>query len=282
MPLAMNPSDLLNGVPNLLPLAFEEVAEAASEEAVHGAGMYIFIVVGLVIAAILALLSLAKGGYNQRVFKNVWSQRAEQLYLFLEQFAVGIIGLHGRKYLPVLATFWLVIFFSNFIGLFLPYAPTADLSINLGMALVAVGYVQWEGIKTNGFLGHFRHFAGPKLGGPLVIVSGMIFIIEVVSEAMKNVSLSLRLYGNIDGGHKAVETINGLVKLPFLPEDSMGIPFGGLLLPIKLLTCLVQAMVFVLLLCVYLSLVTHHEDDHSNTHEPGRHDIGHHPSPSLA
>ena len=277
----MNPSDLLNGLPNL-PLAFEEVAEAASQEAVHGAGWYIFVVLGLVVAIVLGLLSLARAGYGQRVFKNAWSQRAEQLYLFLEQFAVGIIGAHGRRYLPVLATFWLVIFFSNFVGLFLPYAPTADLSINLGMALVAVGYVQYEGIKSNGLLGHFKHFAGPKLGGPLVIVSGMIFIIEIVSEAMKNVSLSLRLYGNIDGGHKAVETINGLAKLPFLPEDSMGIPFGGLLLPIKLLTCLVQAMVFVLLLCVYLSLVTHHEDDHSDAHEPSPNDIGHSPAPSLA
>ncbi|RYG40332.1 F0F1 ATP synthase subunit A, partial [bacterium] len=245
----MNPSDLLNGLPNLLPLA-EEVQEAASQEAVHGAGWYIFVVIGLVIAGVLFLLSLAKQGYGDRIFKNAWSQRAEQLYLFLEQFAVGIIGVHGRKYLPVLSTFWLVIFFSNFIGLFIPYAPTADLSINLGMALVAVGYVQYEGMKTNGVLGHFRHFAGPKLGGGLVIVSAMIFVIEIVSEAMKNVSLSLRLYGNIDGGHKAVETINGLVHIPGLGPETMGLPLGGLLLPIKLLTCLVQAMVFVLLLCV--------------------------------
>lgn len=280
----MNPSNLLNGLPNL-PLAFQEaeaVAREGQENASHGAGMYILVVLAIVIGAILLLLSMARSGYGDRIFKNAWSQRAEQLYLFLEQFAVGIIGIHGRKYLPVLATFWLVIFFSNFIGLFIPYAPTADLSINLGLALVAIGYVQWEGMKTNGVLGHFKHFAGPKLGGPLVIVSAMIFVIEIVSEAMKNVSLSLRLYGNISGGHTAVETINGLVHLPWLPEGAMGIPFGGLLLPIKLLTCLVQAMVFVLLLCVYLSLVTHHEDDHSDVHEPGHHDIGHSAGPSLA
>jgi F-type H+-transporting ATPase subunit a len=77
---------------------------------------------------------------------------------------------------------------------------------------------------------------------------------------MKNVSLSLRLYGNIYGGHQAVVAMNDLGMHVFKPLGfDSGIPFGEFLLPIKLLTCLVQAMIFCLLFCVYLSLVTHHE-----------------------
>jgi F-type H+-transporting ATPase subunit a len=51
------------------------------------------------------------------------------------------------------------------------------------------------------------------------------------------------------------------------------VPAGSLLLfPIKVLTCTVQALIFTLLFCVYLSLVTHHED-HGDDH-------GHEPAPA--
>jgi len=78
--------------------------------------------------------------------------------------------------------------------------------------------------------------------------------VEMISEVMKNVSLSLRLYGNINGGHQAVLAMNNLTS-KYL------IPLGAFLLPIKLLTVVVQAMIFTLLTCVYISLVTHHEED---------------------
>ena len=166
---------------------------------------------------------------------------------------VGIIGPHGRKYMPMILTFWLVIFVGNLVALFMPTSPTADLSFNLAMALISIGYVQFEGMRANGVLGHLSHFAGPKLGIALVPISLMIFVIEVISELMKNVSLSLRLFGNISGGHQAV-----------LAMDKLGggwIPVGAFLMPIKLLTCIVQALIFSLLTCVYISLVTHHEHE---------------------
>lgn len=223
----------------------------------------IFWYLGIVLVVIFVLLTLAKNGYKEKVFKNVWSQRAEQLYLFLENFAVNIIGPHGRKYMPMMSTFWLLIFFSNFIGLVLPETPTANLSMNLGLAICAVLYVQWEGIKANGVFGHLSHFAGPKMAGALVAVSGLLFVIEILSEAMKLVSLSLRLYGNIHFGHEVVLNLNKLATVHREGGDWV-FPVGGLLLPIKLLTCLVQAMVFTLLFAVYLSLVTHHEEGHDH------------------
>ena len=87
-------------------------------------------------------------------------------------------------------------------------------------------------------------------------------MIELVSEIMKNLSLSLRVFGNIDGGHQAAEAISTVVGGVFHLD---WVPAGTLLVPIKLLTCLVQAMIFSLLTCVYISLVTHHEhDDHGH------------------
>jgi len=225
-----------------------------------------YFLVALVI--VFVVLSLAKKGFKDQVFKNPFTCMLEQLYLFLENLAVGIIGPHGRKYLPFAMTFWLMIFFCNLVALVAPTAPTADLSFNLGMALISIGYVQWEGMKTNGVFGHFKHFAGPKLPFALIPISLMIFVIEIISEAMKNVSLSLRIFGNIDGGHRAAAAMNeiGSKMFPFAGGNATGIPFGYFLLPIKFLTCLVQAMLFSLLFMVYVSLVTSHEHEEEEGH----------------
>lgn len=263
--------DLYNLVPGLLGQLHEEqtnlhseVGHASPEAKAGGehegpsfAGLFVYF--GLTIILIFGLLSAAKKGWSGRTFKGLLANSSEQLYLYIRNLCTGTIGAHGEKYIPMVITFWMVIFFSNLISLFAPAAPTADLSFNFGLALIAIGYVQWEGIKANGLVGHFSHFAGPKLGGPLVLISAMIFVIELISEFMKNVSLSLRLFGNIHGGHQAVEAMNKL-------GEGIYVPFGAFLLPVKLLTCVVQAMIFCLLFCVYLSLVTHHEEHGDEGH----------------
>lgn len=229
---------------------------------------YIFFVV----VVICGFLAVAKKGLNTRFFKNKTTQLLEQLYIFIEGMAVGIIGPHGRKYIPMLITFWMVIFVGNLTALFLHASPTADLGFNLGMALIAVGYVQWEGMRANGVVGHFRHFAGPQLPWYMFIITLMIFVIEIISETMKNVSLSLRLFGNMHGGHEAVVSMNKLTE----GSPMAWLPIGDFLLPIKLLTCVVQALIFCLLFAVYLSLVTHHED-HGDSHDHG-HEGSHAPA----
>lgn len=238
---------------NLTPLL------AAAEGGEHHGPSYLGLLVYtlLVVVVLFWMMASAKKGLNARVFKNKFTQLFEQLYLFIENMVVSSIGNHGRRFIPMIMVFWMVIFAGNVLALFFPTSPTADLSFNLAMALIAVFYVQWQGIRQNGFFGHMAHFSGPKLALPLIPISIMIFIIELISELMKNVSLSLRLFGNINGGHQAVEAMNAIGK-------DFYIPVGAFLLPIKLLTCVVQAMVFTLLTCVYISLVTHGEDDHGH------------------
>lgn len=254
--------------PTLL-LAAEEGGEK------HGIGKAIFFYVGLTVLCMLVLAFLAGKGAKGRVFSSKVTQLGEQLYLFLEQLTVSVVGPHGRKYIPFIATLWLFIFTSNFLALFLPYAPTANLSINLALSISTILYVQWEGIKTNGFWGHIKHFSGPKLTGMMVLISGMIFVIEIISETAKMLSLSMRLFGNIEGGHIVVHELN---KLGTIGSHEAAIPFGGILLPIKMLTVVVQALVYCLLTCVYLGLVTHHSEEHE-------HDAGHeelHPAAATA
>lgn len=232
----------------------------------------LMIYVGILVALVLLVLGLAQRGMTERVYRNWFTSRFEQLVGFIENLCVGVIGSHGRHYVPIITAFWLVIFFANLISLFSPFAPTMDLSFNLALALCSIGYVQYEGMRANGVLGHFKHFAGPKLGIALIPITAMIFIIEIISEVMKNISLSVRIYGNIFGGHEATDAMNKLAPklIPLGNGEYLGIPVGAFLIPVKLLTCIVQALVFCLLTCVYLSLVTHHEEEHG--HDDHGHD----------
>lgn len=257
--------------PTLRLVAAETVAHgethAAERAGLSFAGLMFYVIA--IALLLLVLMASAKKGLAERVFHRPLTQAFEQLYLFVQYLTVGIIGSRGRKYIPIVMVFWSMIFLGNVASLFLPTSTTADLSFNLGMALIAIFYVQWEGIRSNGLGGHLSHFAGPKMGGILLAINGMIFVIELISEMMKNVSLSLRIYGNIDGGHRAAEAMNALGRDIIHLGDglALSIPFGAFLLPIKLLTCVVQALIFCLLFCVYLSLVTHeeHETAHAET-----------------
>ena len=235
---------------------------AENEPPPIGWGVYVYL--GIVIAVIFGCIAWARTGLGDRVFKKPITQCAEQAYLFIEQMALSVIGPHGRKYIPFLMTIWLIIFFSNVLGLLLPHSPMADWSLTFALAVVVFCYVQYEGIRQNGFFGHLGHFKGPKLGGILLfVITPLIFCIEFISEWVKIISLSLRLYGNIFAGHKTKEAIDGLAQLQAFPI------VGEVLLPLELLVAVVQAFVFVVLAAIYLSLVTHSSEHEQEEGEHG-------------
>jgi F-type H+-transporting ATPase subunit a len=241
---------------------FATTSLLAEEEQI---GWGVFVYLGIVVIVIFGLIAWAKTGLNERVFKKPITQWAEQAYLFIEHLCVSVIGPHGRKYMPFLMTIWLLIFGSNVLGLLLPHAPMADWSLTLALAIIVFVYVQYEGIRQNGPLGHLRHFAGPKLDGIVlvILITPLIFCIEFVSEWVKILSLSLRLYGNVFAGHQTKNTIDAL---PFVHAFPV---VGEILLPLELLVAVVQAFVFVVLTAIYLALVTQHSEEDQ---EHGAHD----------
>jgi len=214
-------------------------------------GNWIFFYVGAVLVIMAVLIFWARAGLKGPVFKHPITQVAEQCYLFVENMCVSVIGSHGRKYVTFVMTLWLFIVLSNLSGLILPHNPNLDWSITASLAIMVFCYVQYEGIRQNGVLGHVRHFAGPKMEGlaMMLLMTPLIFVIELLSELMKILSLSIRLYGNIFAGHKAREALSGLI--PSVPV------LGGAILPLEILVAIIQAFVFTLLTCIYLSLVTH-------------------------
>ena len=163
---------------------------------------------------------------------------------------IELIGPHGIKHFPVIATFALLIFLSNFIG-FIPglISPTANLNVTLALALTSFLYYNAIGIKENGIVGYLKHFMGP-----VAILAPLMFFIEIVSHLARILSLSLRLFGNIYGEEQVSGVIAGLAP--------WGIPI--LLLPLALLATFLQTFIFIVLSMLYIAEMSHHEDDHGH------------------
>jgi F-type H+-transporting ATPase subunit a len=253
----------------------------------YGLGFNVFYFSALLflIAGILIFL-VRRGITTKGPFTNVFSRMGEHLILFIQRLTTNLMGPSGQKYVPVLAAFWLYVFLANMMALFLPTSPSADLSLNLGAAIITVIYVQYEGIKANGFFGYLRHFAGPTIGKPqigktlmsllkfigltvaLFAVAALIFMVEITSEALKNFSLSIRLYGNIEGGHIVKESLDSLVKIPSPSGASWPVPFSAVIFVLKFFASIIQAYIWVMLFGVYLKLMTSHDDHHDDHHGP--------------
>jgi len=161
-----------------------------------------------------------------------------------------LVGIGGMKHFPVVATFGLLILLSNLTGL-LPdmVAPTANFNVTLALAITSFLYYNYVGIRENGLLGHIKHFGGPLPSIGLMII---LFPIEIISNLARILSLSMRLFGNIYGEEQVSGVISSLMQwvVPVL------------LMPLALLTYVLQTFIFIVLSMVYLGEVSGHSEDH--------------------
>jgi F-type H+-transporting ATPase subunit a len=165
-----------------------------------------------------------------------------------------IVGPHATKYFPVVMTFAVLILISNLMGFFpLFMTPTAATSVTFALGLSSFLYYNYVGIKENGLLGHLGHLAGP-----LWWIAPLIFLIEVIGNLVRPMSLGIRLFGNMFADEKVAETVAGL----YPPVTQFLVPV--LLMPLALFVAFIQTFVFVLLSMIYLSEVSHppHEEGH--------------------
>jgi F-type H+-transporting ATPase subunit a len=173
------------------------------------------------------------------------------------------IGPKGPRYLPLVATLFVFILLSNYLGLVPGFmAPTSNLNVTLGCALTIWVYYHFQGIKEQGLLDYLKHFAMPP-GSP-VWMAPLMLVIETISHLARVMSLSLRLFGNIFGEELVILIFFSL--LPFLlplPMMFLALITGGL-----------QAFIFALLSIIYLQgavAVEHEHDEHGHDAPHGHH-----------
>ncbi len=183
-------------------------------------------------------------------------------YLAIKDMIGSIIGNHGARHFPVVATFGTLILVSNLMGQFpLFMSPTASVNVTYALGVSSFVYYNYVGISENGLFGHIKHFAGPKLPLLMIPITILIFFIEVISNSIRPFTLGVRLFANMFSDEQVFAQITNLAP-----------PFTHFIVPLVLtllgvFVAFVQAFVFTLLSMIYIGEVSHapHED-HGNEH----------------
>jgi F-type H+-transporting ATPase subunit a len=178
----------------------------------------------------------------------------------------------AARWFPFIATLFLFIFFSNLVG-YIPlptnteheitvfgaeipsfslYAATANLSIPLVLAIVVFVSYTYEGVRKKGPLGYLKGLIpGGVTGGMAVFIFGL----ELLSNVMRLLSLSIRLFANILAGHLIILFMAGAlaVILGIAAIAWFTIPAGILLFAFEVgLVAALQAFIFATLTAIYL------------------------------
>jgi F-type H+-transporting ATPase subunit a len=182
----------------------------------------------------------------------------------------------AARWFPFVATLFFFIWISNLIGYiplptnthekvdifgvdfpsFAIYAATANLSIPLVLTLVVWFSYQFEGIRAKGFMPYFR---GWIPGGTPGFMRPFLFVIEAISQLVRIISLSVRLFANILAGHLLILFMGGGLGV------LLGVAaLGWLTFPLALvfflfevlLVATLQAFIFATLTSIYFGEAT--------------------------
>lgn len=190
-------------------------------------------------------------------------------YLAVKDMIGSIIGDHGARHFPVVATFGILILVSNLMGQFPMFmSPTASVNVTFALGISSFVYYNYVGISENGLLGHIKHFAGPKLPALMIPITFLIFFIEIISSSIRPFTLGVRLFANMFSDEQV-----------FLQITNLAPPFTHFVVPLVLtllgvFVAFVQAFVFTLLSMIYIGEVSHAPHDHEHDEH------GHHEGPA--
>jgi F-type H+-transporting ATPase subunit a len=239
-------------------------------------------VVYVIAAGILSTLTMVYIARRMQARPNRTQTAIETIYAFVRDDITGgsMDDKMARKWFPFLCTLFLFIWFSNLIGYiplptnseetvnigglevpaFAIYAATANISIPLVLALIVFVSYTVEGIRAKGVLGYFKSLVPEGVSGAGAIP---LFILELVSNLMRLLSLSVRLFANILAGHLIILFMSGGLAV-LLGLEALGVfllPAGVALFLFELgLVASLQAFIFATLSAIYLggAVAEHH------------------------
>jgi F-type H+-transporting ATPase subunit a len=186
----------------------------------------------------------------------------------------------ARKWFPMIGALFLFILFSNLIG-FVPlptnteheitvlglhipsfslYAATANLSVPLVLALIVFISYTAEGVRAKGPIGYMKSLVPAGITG---VAAVPLFLLELMSNLMRLVSLSVRLFANILAGHLMILFFAGalavILGVAAIAWFTMPLAIAVFLFEVLLVAGL-QAFIFATLTAVYLgsAVADHH------------------------
>jgi F-type H+-transporting ATPase subunit a len=228
----------------------------------------------LFLAAIATSVSMIYVANRMQARPNKVQTAVETLYQLMRDNITGgnLDEKMARRWFPFIGTLFLFIMFSNLVG-YIPlptntehtinvfgvnvpsfslYAATANLSIPLVLALLVFLAYTFEGVRAKGPLGYLKGLVPGGVTGGMAV---FIFFLEVLSNVMRLMSLSIRLFANILAGHLIILFMAGALAV-ILGVSALAwftIPFGILLFAFEVgLVAALQAFIFATLTAIYL------------------------------
>lgn len=192
------------------------------------------IVVTWIIMAAMAIISIV-------LVRNLKVENPGKKQLALEStvgglynFFYGLIGEHGKRYIPYLITVSLYIGIANLIGLLGFKPPTKDLNVTAALAFISIVLIEYSGLHQKGLKKWLKSFAEP------VAIIAPLNILEIV---IRPLSLCMRLFGNVLGSFVVMELIKQVAPI-IVP-----VPFSFYF---DIFDGLIQAYVFVFLTSLFI------------------------------
>jgi F-type H+-transporting ATPase subunit a len=186
----------------------------------------------------------------------------ELLFELIDDLAHSIIGHEYKRYVPVVFTLFTFIAAMNLLGM-LVVIPTAtsQLAITATLAILTIAIVLCVGFARNG-LGFFKLFVPSGVPWPLLF---LMVPIEIISFLVRPLTLALRLFGNMIGGHVVLNIFGsfvvslallalggGVASLAWL-VSALSLGSVVALISLEFIVAFLQAFVFAALACVYLN-----------------------------
>lgn len=214
----------------------------------------------MVLVSIILIVVLKRAAYintHNKVPRGI-GNFVETIIVFIRDEVVRpIMGDEGIKMLPFFLTLFFFILFSNLFGL-IPFMaqPTKNINVTSGLAMITFFTVQISGIRKNGFIGYFRSLV-PK-GIPIFILPIMV-IVEFIGLFTKPFALLMRLFANITAGSIIVLSLIGLIFILSYAGILIAVPFSLFIYLLEILVAILQAYIFTMLSCIFISIAIHPE-----------------------
>ncbi|KAA5805245.1 F0F1 ATP synthase subunit A [Alkalicaulis satelles] len=222
-----------------------------------------FMVVSVIMITGLLSLAMSKRALVPGRAQSV----AELLYEFVAGMIRSTAGDDGLKFFPFVFTLFAFILMGNMLGM-MPFFPAPDfhgftftshLIVTVGLAMTVMTIVVGYGIWKNGFK-FLKLFVPSGVPAPLYLI---VTPIEIISFLSRPVSLSVRLFANMLAGHILLKVFAGFIVM--LGAAGAGWAVVGVLplfmvvalTALELLVAFLQAYVFAVLTCIYLSDALH-------------------------
>ena len=217
------------------------------------------------LAAVLVILlaQLARRQYLAGGVPTGLAAAVETMVLFVrDDIAEKNIGHDGRRFTPLLLSFFFFILVAALLGL-MPFSATSTGNIAVTLALATVSFFaqQWAGISKFGFVHHFVGLVPP--GMPAWLLPIMIPV-EILGLFSKPFALMIRLFANMLAGHMVITAL--LLLIPLMARIT---PVAGfLMMPVSIglslfimilevLVAFIQAYIFTLLTSIFIGMYAH-------------------------